>query len=230
MAVGTYDANGIWHYGESDNIAPFSTTLNKLADSASSAITADRARLATLEAGSLAGLIPIKPGTITAVSGTASVNSLGTVTFTNCTKISLGGVFSAKYSHYKIIIMQSMAAAQDLYLRYINNSGEIATTDYSFSYLVTSGASISAAAPGGTNYFRAAIGHNTTNLTTIIDVLGPYISPLTWTKCSWAGGGNYGIQTHTGYAAAGSGKTGISFYTAGGTTFSGTVTVYGYNN
>lgn len=111
MALGSYDANGIWHYGESDNIALFSDTLNKLADSASSAFTADRARLATLEAGSLSGLIPVKPTSVVVAGGTAATNSLGVVSFTNATALSLNGIFTSAYSVYKMIIFIPTASA-----------------------------------------------------------------------------------------------------------------------
>lgn len=104
MAVGSYDANGIWQYGESDNISPISTTLNKLASSASSAFTSDRARLATLEAGSLSGMIPVKPVSVAVAGGTASVSTNGTVTFTAATSISLNGCFTAAYRDYVIQI------------------------------------------------------------------------------------------------------------------------------
>lgn len=47
--AGFYDANGVWKYGETDSIALFSDTLNKGMTSVSSAISADRTRLTTLE-------------------------------------------------------------------------------------------------------------------------------------------------------------------------------------
>lgn len=104
MALGSYDANGIWNFGESDNIAPFSTTLNKLATSTSSAITADRARIATLESGSLSGLIPIKPTSVTISGGTATVNDLGVVSWgSGTTTVTLNNVFSANYRNYRFI-------------------------------------------------------------------------------------------------------------------------------
>lgn len=49
MATGLLDANGIWNYGEDDNIALFSDLLNLGTESTSDAFTADRARLSTIE-------------------------------------------------------------------------------------------------------------------------------------------------------------------------------------
>lgn len=130
MAVGSYDANGIWQYGESDNISPFATTLNKLASSASSAITADRARLATLEAGSLSGLVPIKPGTITAAGGTASMNTLGVITFSGCTSIQLDTLFTSAYKNYFYIFNAGTTSANATVLTRLRSAGVVRTTGY----------------------------------------------------------------------------------------------------
>lgn len=48
--MGAIDANGIWIYTEDDPAAPFSDTLNLLAESTSDEIANDRARLTALEA------------------------------------------------------------------------------------------------------------------------------------------------------------------------------------
>lgn len=50
MAVGAYDANGVWINGEDDTYATFSARLNKSVESISTEIGNDRARLDTLEA------------------------------------------------------------------------------------------------------------------------------------------------------------------------------------
>lgn len=129
MATGAYDSNGIWKYGEDDNISLFSTTLNKLADSISTAETADRARLATLEAGSLAGLIPVKAATITAATGTAAVSDLGTVTFSGITSLTLDGIFTSKYRNYRIIGASQQSASCD-----VQTKMRVAGADGSGSY------------------------------------------------------------------------------------------------
>jgi hypothetical protein len=49
MATGAYDANGIWQYGEDDDIALFSDLLNLGQESTSDAFTDDRARITLIE-------------------------------------------------------------------------------------------------------------------------------------------------------------------------------------
>lgn len=119
MATGAYDTNGIWQYGEDDNIALFSDLLNLGTESTSDAFTDDRARIATLEAGSLAGIIPVAPATVVVSSGTASANAIGTVTFSGVSTVSLNGVFNATYQNYKVIItVDSVTATSQLVWRY----------------------------------------------------------------------------------------------------------------
>lgn len=49
MAVGSYDANGVWINGEDDTYATFSARLNKSIQSISTEIGNDRTRLTALE-------------------------------------------------------------------------------------------------------------------------------------------------------------------------------------
>lgn len=50
MSGGALDAQGIWQYGEDDPASPFSNLLNLLAESTSTELANDRARLSALEA------------------------------------------------------------------------------------------------------------------------------------------------------------------------------------
>ncbi len=74
MAIGAPDANGIWIYGEDDSEATFSALLNKLGNSASSALTT--------KLNALSGKV------VNIVSGTATAevaNSTGTLIDTGLT-------------------------------------------------------------------------------------------------------------------------------------------------
>jgi hypothetical protein len=50
------------------------------------------------------GLVALTPSTITVSGGTATLSSIGTVSFTGVTSISMNNVFSSTYKHYKIIV------------------------------------------------------------------------------------------------------------------------------
>lgn len=88
-------------------------------------------------------LVLIRPTSVVAVGSgsTATVSSVGVVTATDITSISLNGVFSSKYSNYKIVFnfMNTSATLPDIYFRLraggvdataasYNRSGYIATT------------------------------------------------------------------------------------------------------
>lgn len=238
MAVGTYDANGIWHYGESDNIAPFSTTLNKLADSASSAITADRARLATLEAGSLSGLIPVAPQTVQYTGGTVSTNTLGVVTFAGSTAISLNGVFTANFKNYKIIwnlYSSSLSGGAAWYMRLRNGGVDYSSTADYYS--------------GGIDLAATTVtGINTSQNQLLVGTLGSiYTSEFAHAsmeiyrpKESKATAYNYQsacIYSGNNYSSIRQGELtltnsydGFSFYPGGSGNMSGTVQVFGFND
>lgn len=50
------------------------------------------------------GLVPITPSSVTLTGGTGSVSNNGTTTFTTVTNLTLNGVFTPAFSHYKLLI------------------------------------------------------------------------------------------------------------------------------
>lgn len=232
MATGFYDANGIWQYGEDDNIALFSDTLNKLADSTSDAFTSDRSRLSTLEAGSLAGLIPVKPGTVTAVTGTAAVNNVGLVTFTGCTKIQLDGVFNSRYTHYKLLLSVTSSAANSMIqFRFIQSGSENSSANYYIQNVEASGSSISTyrqAGISGLNDFSYGVAGNPS--TTEANIYNPFTSvkPQVMSRTARDLYNGAGImETHGGINLTNS-FTGISII-SNTSNITGKAIVYGWN-
>jgi hypothetical protein len=60
------------------------------------------------------GLVPIVPPTVNVSGGSATANTLGQITFTTATSISLNDVFSTSYSTYKIVVGVTNASATGL--------------------------------------------------------------------------------------------------------------------
>ena len=236
MATGSYDSNGIWKYGEDDNISLFSTTLNKLADSVSAAETADRARLATLEAGSLAGLIPVKPGTATFAGGTGAVNSLGTVSFTGCSSVYLDSLFSSAYNKYKIIIdfVKTGADSNDFLQFKLRAGGVSSDTNYDAGLSLISISSGAVAPAGGYNAAYGVLGRHYyagQSGSVEFDILNPQAVK----NATWFGRGNSASAAIpesavvSGIHRNASAFDGIRLYmSANGMT--GVINVYGYNN
>lgn len=235
MATGAYDANGIWQYGEDDNIALFSDLLNLATESTSDAFTDDRARLATLEAGSLAGLIPVVPTTVTAVGGTATANSLGTITFTNCNSVRLDSVFTSEYANYKVVFYATKtgaSASAKTYAR-LSAAGTPVATNYVSGY---SGFSI-----GGTSLIAGGLQSTYFQFSELyyiggfssgwFDVLKPAIAAETQST----GMATVNTQTDNAVAISGSRHTLATVYDGlqfgiTANTISGTINVYGYND
>lgn len=237
MATGFFDSNGIWNYGEDDNIALFSDTLNKLADSTSDAFTADRNRLSTLEAGSLSGLIPIKPGSITAVSGTASVNSLGTVTFTNCSAVWLQNVFGSQYQNYRLVVTgtkNNVVTNTTVVSRLIDSTTSQVSSNYSGGFNGLEAGYTAATNYNGTDAaYITHLNNSVQNLLFEMVISRPFetkptifmsdavgFAPGNAVYRSWSG------TTHTTPTS----YPGILFALSGGLLLSGQAQVFGYND
>lgn len=233
MALGSYDANGIWNFGESDNIAPFSTTLNKLATSTSSAFTADRARISTLEQNTLSGLTPITPTSVTVSGGTAAVSGLGAVTHTGTTSVSLNGIFKSDFTNYRILWRQTAASANgNAWVRARAAGSDETSTNYNRAgyYINVLG--------GGA--FSQAVSNNgicgSTTATTdpfgfvTFDISGPYINKRTvWVSDNMANdSGQWQAFKQSCVLNTSTVYDGMTFSQTAGT-LSGVITVYGYN-
>jgi hypothetical protein len=64
-----------------------------------------------------AGLKPIVPSSVVIGSGSSSVSTLGQVTFTGASSVSLNNVFSSTYDNYKVLFSGNVSTAAGLNLR-----------------------------------------------------------------------------------------------------------------
>jgi hypothetical protein len=232
MATGAPGTNGVWQYGEDDSEATFSALLNKVAATTDTQIGTDRGRLTTLEARKLSGLVPIIPPTVNYSGGTATANSLGVITFTNVTSISLNSVFTSDYTHYEIKTQNTnFSAGNNLQYR-MRASG----TDSTANTYYTEGLAVRLATTtlyGGlaTNgYIHSTYALSGAFSSSTIKLSNPakaqYTTGNVEAQSLWSDGGSYGgfsgiiHQTATAY-------DGITLYPATGT-MTGTVQVYGY--
>jgi len=89
----------------------------------------------------VAGLVPIIAPTVNFSGGTATANTLGTVSFTSVTSISLNNVFTSAYANYKILVKTSASAQINLHIRLRASGTDNATNDYfrAGTYVQTNG-------------------------------------------------------------------------------------------
>lgn len=310
MATGLLDANGIWNYGEDDNIALFSDLLNLGTESTSDAFTVDRARIATVENNMEAtstfvaasatardahwgtpttgaaqillqnkgartvrtdtgyteqyhgvynattntggrttagwypvpqttGLTPIRPTTATFVTGSGSVNSVGTVSFNGVSSVSLNGVFTSAFSHYRVIVTGALTASSSalLNLRLRAAAVDASSTGYRYAgtdRFLNSASAVTSSLIGawaGTSFNCGTFAESGYSL--IVDILNPAAAVVTQMQGTSTGSSVAGGWSHTwgaeGQHSAASSYDGFSLIPAS-LLVSGTVTVYGYNN
>lgn len=181
------------------------------------------------------GLIPVKPSTITAVSGTATVDDLGVVTFTNCTAVHLQGLFNSTYRNYRILWHCDYASGiPGISFRY-STSGTVSSSNYYVSgfrwkydgtqYNYGGAALANVPFVEGDNGYNAGKSHGN------IEIFDPYTSDPTYSTHQTIGTYyNQGFNSFFG----GSGhdtsiRDGIYFNPSTGT-FSGKLQIFGYNN
>jgi hypothetical protein len=180
------------------------------------------------------GLKPLVPSSVAIGSGSSSVSTLGQVTFTGASSVSLNDVFSATYNAYKIIIRITDTASDGfMNLRFRVSGTDATAANYSSAYYGVS-AAFSADAGGSSATTAAYVGYSENanefafgavelvnpflTQPTIFNSIGAYktaANNLTILNC---GGG---LDNTTSY-------TGFTLLMPGGGNATGTVSVYGY--
>ncbi len=234
MATGAPGTNGVWQYGEDESEATFSALLNKTASTADTQIGLDRARLTTLEAKPTAGMVPISAGSVTAVSGSASVNSLGVITFTNCSSIQLNSVFTSAYKNYKIILNVSGTSIASTIQYKLRKTGSAIASNYygGWARVREDGAWVTGALTN-TSYIFVTDTHPTVKASNAqMEVFAPLDTSVETTMVGrfigFATGGLY--QGITGATRASSNAPDGFQLDASSGTYSGTLQVLGYND
>ena len=234
MATGAPGTNGVWQYGEDDSEATFSALLNKAASTTDSVIGTAKGRITALEAKPTAGLIPIVPSSVDKSGGTATVSTLGKVTFTGVSSISLNNVFSSSYNNYRIMITGGAASTGTaISIRYRASGADRTNNAYYFGGFFSreQGTTTGAWSGSGVTSMTLVSVYNVANTNTVqADISNPADAAvgtgINWQSWNNDGSGGYGIFAG-GLYATNNANTGFTLFTAG--TITGTVTVYGYN-
>jgi hypothetical protein len=228
MATGSPGTNGVWLYGEDDSEATFSALLNKAGTTVNTQLGLDRGRLTTLEARPLSGLVPLSPASVVVASGTASTNSLGQVTFTSASALSLNGIFTSAYKNYKVYIAAEADAGQrEVRMRFRSTGTDNTTTNYYYalSIAVSNGTAVNIGA-GLQGFYRL---HDVHFQSTIynIDMTSPNQANDTAASFTGVYAGN-GVMGGAIFGAP-TVFDGFTIYTTAGN-MTGTLHVYGYND
>lgn len=178
------------------------------------------------------GLTPILPTSLVVPSGTASTNALGTITFTGVQKIQILGVFSSAYTNY-LIVHHGNGSSNSVGIRAKLMLGSTETSDTTYNNVgtwMTSGNAPQALL--SSNYTTELFaGSGGSGYSGKIEVFGPniyastnFITALKGLNSIPAHEFSMNSCRHDQVAS----YTGISIYGSTGT-FTGTMTIYGYN-
>lgn len=232
MATGSLDANGIWIYGEDDSEATFSGLLNKLGDSTSDAVGTINTDITALEGRALSGLVPINPVSVVVASGSATVTTLGQVTFTGASAVSLNGVFTSAYKNYRVLYHAAPTGGTPLTSLRFRTAG----TDYSGATHNSSGVNVTGASVAAVNNTNATnwnicLGTAGTSNNVSLDFFNPAATGQTnihYASYGLNGGSNNSLQV-AGIITATNAFDGFTL-TASSNSITGTISVYGYND
>lgn len=196
-------------------------------------ITALDGRATALEARNIAGLVQTTPSSVTYVSGSGSVTS-GTVYFSGCTKLEINGCFTTEFTNYTIIVNAASTNTAANHMRIIPrySGGDVTSASYGAGYVVgqtgTGGGYVSA---NGSNYFNIGYTASNAQFGSIIDFQQATAEvPKKFHFRTMGGDGSLAQSAHGSVYHTTSGvDTGFSIYTSGGATFSGSISIFGYN-
>jgi hypothetical protein len=182
----------------------------------------------TADWGSRAGLAKIVPSSVAVGSGTGSADSLGTVTFSAVSSVSLNNVFSATYRNYRIV-SNITAGASPVNLQFrLRASGSDQSGSSYFTFGIAGGFS-SLAQVNLASQTSARIGQIDTDETYFtMDAITPNLNKTKQFNHSsyYPPSGTHNVVTsvyNSAYVA-----DGLTLFPSS-STISGTVSVYGYN-
>ena len=179
------------------------------------------------------GLVPIVPTSVSVGSGTATVATDGTITFSGASGVSIDGVFSATYRNYRL--MTDATSVNNAIYLWQGRVGGTTTTgnNYYYNELYASAGSVGASGngpSGGTTNGRIGYMEAGTYTSLSVDIYSPQLATQTQsfsTQGRLSAGTTPVLVTNTGGCQLTTQFTGLYVSPSAGT-FSGTLKFYGY--
>ena len=185
----------------------------------------------TADWGSRAGLAKIVPSSVAVGSGTGSADSLGTVTFSGASSVSLNGCFSSAYENYRIFVFCKYSGTSGNTLRIRMRSAGTDNTnnwnsivDWSSNNTLGTGSNDSGLAYGEIGYIG--------NLVSIVDgvIVSPFLADNTGiiTNAMEQSNSDQYTLTFGSYHSQQISYDGCTIYPPSGT-ITGNIRIYGIN-
>lgn len=183
------------------------------------------------------GLVPVKPTSVDAASGSGSYTETGIVTFTNVgTRLSLNGVFTSEYKNYRVLLNTGAGNTDNVQiaLRYRASGTDVATGYYYGGMRVNAiGGASSVWTEGNVTAIQLGYDRNLSQNQgfTVLDFGAPKVtgqSTVTYQSITYSGSAFYMLQA-SGLETSNVSYDGFSIIYGSGT-HSGTVQVFGYKD
>ena len=178
------------------------------------------------------GLVSVAPTSVgkTGASSTATASINGQVTFTLCETLLLNGVFTSAYSNYRIVFSGFASTGASLLARMSVGGTPSTAASYNRQQIVASNTALAGVRDTGATSWTVANNINTTDGDNFsMDIFNPQAAKnTTLNVLSFSPAAGSYWQSIGAYFTAATVFDGIQFFPSTGN-FSGTITVYGYN-
>ena len=127
------------------------------------------------------GLHLITPTSIAYTGTSATISANGSVTFTDCSTLSLNGVFTSDYDNYRIVtrFFGGVSTSYAGFYRMRSSGIDADTSNYTYQSLVANGTSVSGARTSSTNYgYMFVLGYDAKS-GSVFDIYGPNLAQPT---------------------------------------------------
>jgi hypothetical protein len=183
----------------------------------------------TADWGSRAGLAKIVPSSVAVGSGTGSSDSLGNVTFSGCSSVSLNDVFSSTYDQYKINLTLTYGGTATLQFRFRVSNADNSSGVHFTERMLANNTTISAAlVDSSATLFTLDNDGSGGRGDGIIDITtSPFASNIKQLGSTFYKGGTPVVRINGHLFNSTTSFTGFTFI-ASASTISGTISVYGY--
>jgi hypothetical protein len=198
--------------------------------SAGQVLTISAAGTSTWSTPSAAGLTQIVPSSVSVGSGSGSADANGKVTFTGASSVSINDVFSATYTHYRIVVYAANSGDSGANFRFRVSGSDDSAANYFVQKNYIS-ASVNPTKTGATSQTLFDLGPLWTGYNSYsYDIFNPFVttrSQIIGNSFSLNSFSTWEALTTSALLNTATSYTGFTFYPASGT-MAGNISVYGY--
>lgn len=118
----------------------------------------------------------------TGAGNSSSINTNGSVSFTNCETISLNGIFSSTYDNYMIIFRSSLSGATYIDARLRSSGTDATAANYAVQYLFASTTTLGSLRSSSQTGFEIGYGAGVQRNGFVCHIFGPNLAQPTSTR------------------------------------------------